>query len=722
MAKFTIYGQATSRSEIRAAIADRRRRLNNVTREFNSTAASVRTGKHVKLDAVEATQRRIKRDREREQRALEIEHMKTQARRLKAERRVAAVERATYGTSFPIRPILDPAPIEWLSSERSSKRSRRSASNPSGRGVVFNVKSYACRHPSGRRLVHRLMYAVRPDALEFDLKSSIITNISKFSDFFDCANDLAQFAAAADAVEMAAMGPKAMSHKSIILPLPSEISLQARQRIAERISRILDKRNLAHVIALHRPDRQGDQRNFHMHIVVAARPAKYEQEGWHFALGKDSLVFSPVALKAWRRMIAVSFNSELAAAGASRRYRWQPLSPAEKAQASVDAKAAENSKIARSLLPIIDGLDAAWRQLDKANRRTLQARNLVVAALGAIRRDVVITKSNFVDAAKRAGLRHAAVLPKVLDHFRVRIRLANGTAIDAIKAFDERCVRLKVDAKAVVTAARAVAIAIDAVSATAQELAPGSPTPPVSNTSHKPGPPPKLATQPAQEEKIRPRSKSSESVPDSKVPSVPAAVPPTPIPPRLAPTADARIKPSKPIERPAALANEGPVLPSQKPPEQGALPDSAGLTSATPYRAKIPEKPADSGGRERSQEQTGDEKPEDKFSEAVAHLPADLQLRFRDDISLMLALARSKKLSRKGRMIYASPEIQPFVLKIEGRDAGKHLLPKVPESSCDGLIAILQLGDDPDLGGHAKDSGIDAATIAAWNAQRGRGR
>jgi hypothetical protein len=58
----------------------------------------------------------------------------------------------------------------------------------------------------------------------------------------------------------------------LIGELPYWIRPSDRREIIERFGRVLGERNLAWFAAVHLPDRHGDDRNFHMHLVAGTRP------------------------------------------------------------------------------------------------------------------------------------------------------------------------------------------------------------------------------------------------------------------------------------------------------------------------------------------------------------------------------------------------------------------------------------------------------------------
>lgn len=67
--------------------------------------------------------------------------------------------------------------------------------------------------------------------------------------------------------------------RRLILALPAEVSPEERRQIVDGISKkIIERWGCAITAAIHRPGKQGDQRNFHAHFLISTR--KFNQDGF----------------------------------------------------------------------------------------------------------------------------------------------------------------------------------------------------------------------------------------------------------------------------------------------------------------------------------------------------------------------------------------------------------------------------------------------------------
>ena len=108
---------------------------------------------------------------------------------------------------------------------------------------------------------------------------------------------------------------------SEIIALPAELTARQRRFAVHRICRSLEKRGLGYVATMHLPDKAGDQRNFHCHILYSLRPcerlAAYE---WSFAAAKEADINTPDGIAARRLQIVRDINATLHAAHVDKRY------------------------------------------------------------------------------------------------------------------------------------------------------------------------------------------------------------------------------------------------------------------------------------------------------------------------------------------------------------------------------------------------------------------
>jgi hypothetical protein len=106
----------------------------------------------------------------------------------------------------------------------------------------------------------------------------------------------------------------------LIGELPYWIRPSDRREIIERFGRVFGERDLPWFIAVHLPDRHGDERNFHAHGVVGTRPFltkpdnTNDEAGWTFAPTKDRKTQGSEWITYLRRQFADIVNDVCAAA------------------------------------------------------------------------------------------------------------------------------------------------------------------------------------------------------------------------------------------------------------------------------------------------------------------------------------------------------------------------------------------------------------------------
>ena len=106
-----------------------------------------------------------------------------------------------------------------------------------------------------------------------------------------------------------------------VIELPCEASPRLRRRIVKRIVARLKKRGLAYVAAIHKPDRGGDQRNFHLHLMYSLRPSeRIASHEWEFGISKVADINTKDGIKERRRCVVRDINATLNAAHIAKRY------------------------------------------------------------------------------------------------------------------------------------------------------------------------------------------------------------------------------------------------------------------------------------------------------------------------------------------------------------------------------------------------------------------
>ncbi|MBL8653245.1 MAG: hypothetical protein JNJ97_03555, partial [Alphaproteobacteria bacterium] len=106
----------------------------------------------------------------------------------------------------------------------------------------------------------------------------------------------------------------------LIVELPHWVRASDRRAIIERFGRVLGEQNLPWFAAAHLPDRHGDDRNYHMHLVAGTRPFLTRpinadgEAGWTFAPTKDRKTQGSGWVTFLRRQFADIVNDVCAAA------------------------------------------------------------------------------------------------------------------------------------------------------------------------------------------------------------------------------------------------------------------------------------------------------------------------------------------------------------------------------------------------------------------------
>ena len=107
---------------------------------------------------------------------------------------------------------------------------------------------------------------------------------------------------------------------SEIIALPAELTAKQRRQTVRRICQFFEERRLGYVAALHLPDREGDQRNFHCHILYSLRPCRHvDTYDWSFAVVKERDINTPDGIRSRRRQVVRDINTTLRAAGIDKR-------------------------------------------------------------------------------------------------------------------------------------------------------------------------------------------------------------------------------------------------------------------------------------------------------------------------------------------------------------------------------------------------------------------
>lgn len=208
--------------------------------------------------------------------------------------------------------------LEWIPRGFSSGRDRKF------RQEQKRSNARTARWKSGE-FGRKLRYIERADALE-QIEGNIISSMGDhLEERVSCSRQIEQL----EALDRDNAGV----YRHVIIALPHELEPEARARLLASLVKPLENMSLPFTAALHKPDEQGDQRNFHAHILLNLRPmTRVSDHEWTFAAFKRRSLETPAGLKLQRRFIARSFNRALAAERSSAQYTH--LSRGDRGQAS----------------------------------------------------------------------------------------------------------------------------------------------------------------------------------------------------------------------------------------------------------------------------------------------------------------------------------------------------------------------------------------------------
>lgn len=133
-------------------------------------------------------------------------------------------------------------------------------------------------------------------------------------------NELVAFHRASEALERHDRA-NANVYVTEIVALPASANARQRRHMIRRYCRYFDERGLPYTVAMHKPDPQGDVRNYHVHIVYSLRPAtRLGPYDWRFAVSKVSDVNTPEGIATRRKLVVDAINATLRANGSGQRY------------------------------------------------------------------------------------------------------------------------------------------------------------------------------------------------------------------------------------------------------------------------------------------------------------------------------------------------------------------------------------------------------------------
>ncbi|WP_156349250.1 MULTISPECIES: MobA/MobL family protein [unclassified Sphingomonas] len=186
------------------------------------------------------------------------------------------------------------------------------------RSIHFSLVARGFRSTAGRRwrageAGRAALYAVREDALEG----------GEVGWWSNIAADRAELLAFWRTVEAVERHDRANANVYVVevIALDATLTEADRRAVVTDLCDDLERRGLAFVVGMHKPDSSGDQRNFHCHLMYSLRPAeRHAPYDWSFAVSKVGDINTPAGIRARRSLAVDTMNWQLMLAGSDRRY------------------------------------------------------------------------------------------------------------------------------------------------------------------------------------------------------------------------------------------------------------------------------------------------------------------------------------------------------------------------------------------------------------------
>ncbi|WP_174278317.1 hypothetical protein [Sphingomonas bacterium] len=195
-----------------------------------------------------------------------------------------------------------------------------------GRGLGNHRRAKDSPYKRGEA-VRAVQYILRELAREIE-GGTIISNISADPDA------IAGLFAALEELEVVAGRANANVYTTLVVSLPHELDSLGRERLLTRICEPLAQRGLPYVGVPHRPDPEGDPRNFHGHVVLSWRPFETRADGEYGISSSTRAELNDAEfITEFRAHVATVMNEAMIAAGQARRFT--PLSRAARGEPPV---------------------------------------------------------------------------------------------------------------------------------------------------------------------------------------------------------------------------------------------------------------------------------------------------------------------------------------------------------------------------------------------------
>lgn len=209
---------------------------------------------------------------------------------------------------------------------RASARAIMTYSKPirdqRGRVAVFMRVRYKGFRSSGWRdgmTSEHVHYMYRPEAIEPQSRdappvSNMGTSVSEIAAGWEVLEE----------VEKAYRANAIVQHR-VVLGMPYQLSPSGRRRVLERFcERAFERHGLPYAAANHRPDENGDQRNFHAHVAFSTRPMSHVGEHqWEVVQEKVNGITDANGLARMRALFAAIVNQECRREGLDFRFTHQ---------------------------------------------------------------------------------------------------------------------------------------------------------------------------------------------------------------------------------------------------------------------------------------------------------------------------------------------------------------------------------------------------------------
>jgi hypothetical protein len=243
------------------------------------------------------------------------------------------------------------------------------------RGIVMVIDYDGAKRHSFGIIGRRIVYNSDPEHCELDA-------LGRSLFFSNMGGDLDEILMGADLLELTQRESRAdaKTNVNIIIQLPHDVPQEVRVEVLKAVAHeLFGRHGLPYAASLHRPDPDGDQRNYHGHICGSWRPmTRTEAYGWEIAQDYRADLDGGEYWRHARRRVAEIMTATLERSDTERHYTH--LSNAErglthKPQKKLDKRKARTAREGEFVADV------------EANRRTIEANIRLEKALEAKREE-----------------------------------------------------------------------------------------------------------------------------------------------------------------------------------------------------------------------------------------------------------------------------------------------------------------------------------------------